>query len=304
MAKLPTNWFVEHVTPDLIQQFSIKDILYSGKTRFQTAEVIDTASYGRCLILDGKIQCSERDEFIYHEALVHPPLITHPNPETVFIAGGGEGATAREVLAHKTVSKAVMVDIDRQVIKLCRRYLPSLSQGSFEDERLELHFGDARNYLAHTQERFDAIIIDLPEPIEEGPAYLLYTEEFYAMLRERLRPQGVISVQSGCAVMGVLLNFIAVNNTLKTVFPRVFPYRAEVPSFGGTWGFALAGEGLDPLALSPAEVERRIAGRISRPLSFYDAETHRGLFSLPKYLRQEMAQENRTIADDRPLFIY
>jgi spermidine synthase len=304
VKEMPTNWFWEYVTPHLIQQFSISDILYSGKSEFQSIQVIDTPSFGKCLILDGKIQCSEADEFIYHESLVHPPMITHPQPETVFIAGGGEGATLREVLAHSTVKRVVMVDIDKKVPDICKEFLPSLGQGSFEDSRVELLHMDAMKYLDETQEKFDVIIIDLTEPLEESPAYLLYTQEFYQGLREKLTQDGLVALQSGSTSMVISLGFIAVANTLRTAFSVVAPYQAEIPSFGGSWGFAVASQNLDPRELSPEEVDRRLSRRVSKPLRFYDGLTHRGMFSIPKYLRDEMAREKRIITKDRPLFTY
>ena len=117
----PSKWFYDRISQDFIQLYRIEEVLYTGQTKFQSAEVIRSGSFGKCLVLDGKIQSSEVDEFIYHEALVQPPMITHPCPETVFIAGGGEGATLREVLSHKTVKRAVMVDIDEEVIALCKK---------------------------------------------------------------------------------------------------------------------------------------------------------------------------------------
>ncbi len=304
MKEMPTNWFWEFVTPHLIQQFSISDILYSGKSEFQSIQVIDTPGFGKCLILDGKIQCSEAGEFIYHESLVHPPMITHPKPETVFIAGGGEGATLREVLGHSTVKRVVMVDIDKEVPDICKRFLPSLGQDSLEDSRVELLHIDAMKYLDETQEKFDVIIIDLTEPLEEGPAYLLYTQEFYQGLKEKLTQDGLVALQSGSTSMVISLGFIAVANTLRTAFSVVAPYQAEIPSFGGTWGFAVASQNLDPRELSPEEVDRRLSRRVSKPLRFYDGLTHRGVFSIPKYLREEMAREKRIITKDQPLFTY
>lgn len=303
MKEIPTNWFLEFVTPDFIQQFSISGILYSGKSKYQSIEIIDTPIFGKCLVLDGKIQSSEKDEFIYHEALVHPAMLLHPGPKAVFIAGGGEGATLREVLAYNTVQKVVMVDIDEEVIDICRRFLPSLHQGSFDDSRLKLYHSDARKYLIETDERFDVVIIDLPEPLGEGPAYLLYTQEFYRIVKDRLTEEGVISLQAGTTCLGITQVFTAVNNTLKTVFPIVTPYEANIPSFGGTWGFSLASKRHNPLKLLTGEVEKRIRTRISKTLKFYDGLTHQGLFFIPKYLREELGKENRVITEKEPLFI-
>ncbi|MDI6815487.1 MAG: polyamine aminopropyltransferase [Dehalococcoidales bacterium] len=300
----PDKWFYDRVSRNLIQLHSIEEILYTGRTKFQSIEIIRCGSFGKCLVLDGKIQSSEVDEFIYHEALVQPAMITHPCPGRVFIAGGGEGATLREVLAHNTVKRAVMVDIDEEVVAICQKFLPNYSQGSFEDKRTELHHVDARDYLAKCGEEFDIIIIDLPEPIEEGPAYLLYTQEFYQLVRDRLTVTGIICVQAGSASWTELLNFTAVSNTLKSVFPIVCPYQIDVPSFGGPWGFCFASSKLNPVLLSPSEVDSRISARSLRGLKFYDGLTHQGMFSLPKHLRDELSRPSRLITDNQPLYIY
>jgi len=300
----PDKWFWDRVSKHLVQMHSIEEVLYTGRTKFQAIEIIRSGSYGRFLVLDSKIQSSDADEFIYHEALVQPPMITHPGPETVFIAGGGEGATLREVLSHKTVRRAVMVDIDEEVIDVCQRFLPDYSRGSFQDPRTEVYYTNAREYLANSNESFDVIIIDLPEPIEEGPAYLLYTEEFYRIVQSKLTANGIISVQAGSASWTELDNLSAVNNTLKSVFPIVCIYQADVPSFGGAWGFCQASSDLSPLALSVAEIDDRISARGLDHLKFYDGLTHQAMFSLPKHLRNELAKPGRLITDDEPLYMY
>ena len=300
----PDKWFYDRVNRNLIQLHSIKEILYSGQTKFQSAELIRSGAFGKCLILDGKIQSSEIDEFVYHQALVQPAMITHPCPETVFIAGGGEGATLREVLSHNTVKRAVMVDIDEEVIAICKKYLPEYSLGSFEDKRTELYHTDARDYLAKCGKAFDIIIIDLPDPIEEGPAYLLYTQEFYQLVRDRLTTNGIISVQAGSASWAELLNFSAVFNTLKSVFPIVCPYQVDIPCFGGPWGFCLASLNLNPVLLSATEIDNRLSARQLKDLKFYDGLTHQGMFSLPRHLRDELPRQARLITDNQPLYIY
>jgi spermidine synthase len=219
----------------------------------------------------------------------------------VFIAGGGEGATLREVLFHKTVRRAVMIDIDPEVIAICQKYLPEYPQGAFEDKRTELRHVDARDYLVKSKETFDIIVIDLPEPIEEGPAYLLYTQEFYRLVRERLTADGLMSVQAGSACLTELLSLSAVYNTLKSVFPIVLPYQVDVPSFGGPWGFCLASVNLTPP--SPDEIDKRISAR-GLNLKFYDGLTHQGMFSLSRPLREELAKQTRLITDKKPLYVY
>lgn len=300
----PNQWFRDPISPNFVQLHRVKEVVYSGKTKFQSLEIIQTSSFGKCLVLDGKIQSSEMDEFIYHEALVHPTMVTHPCPRAVFIAGGGEGATLREVLAHRSVERVVMVDIDQEAVDICRRFLPSMHQGSFEDSRVELLHLDARAYLANSDQRFDVVIIDLTDPLEGGPSYLLYSQQFYRLAQERLALEGILAVQSGCCCWGESAGFVAVYNTLSSVFPLVFPYQADVYSFGGQWGFSLASKQLDPLSLSMEEVDWRVSTRISKSLRFYDGLTHRGMFCLPRHLRQEISQGKSIITDENPLFVH
>ena len=298
------NWFYDHISPDLTVMHSIREKIYSGRTKFQSVDIIKTGSFGTCLILDGKIQSSEADEFIYHEALVHPAMLTHPQPETVFIAGGGEGATLREVLAHRTVKRAVMVDIDEEVVGLCRRFLPLWHEKAFDDPRTELHFVDARKYLDESSEEFDVIIIDLADPLEEGPARLLYTREFYQMVKQRLGPGGIMSVQAESSEWTNLDNFAAIVSTLGDVFPVALPYQVHVPAFLGLWGFVSASQSLDPCKLTPQEVDSRISTRIARELKSYDGLTHQAMFTLPKHIRQQLAASKRVITDKEPISAY
>ncbi len=298
------KWLRDRVSPDLIQFHSLRKVIYSGQTKFQSIDIVETGSFGVCLVLDGKIQSSEKDEFIYHETLVHPPLITHPNPRNVFVAGGGEGATLREVLAHKSVETAVMVDIDQEVVDICRQLLPSFHQNSFNDPRAQLHFTEAREYLEESKEQFDTIILDLVEPMEGGPAYLLYTREFYQLIKGRLKPDGIMSVQAGPTSLINWQTFTAIVNTLKTIFPIVCPYQAYVPAFVDSWGFVCASNSLNPSKLSAKEIEQRLAIRLSKKLKFYDGLTHQALFTLPKHLRHQLAITKRIITDQKPIFTY
>ena len=300
----PDKWFQDKINENFLQLHRLDKVLYQGRTKYQAARVVRSRNLGICLVLDNKIQSSERDEFIYHEALVQPAMIAHPKPERVFIAGGGEGATLREVLRHKTIKKAEMVDIDDQVTALSKKYLPHHSNGALEDKRASVRHVDAREYLKNSKDNFDVIIIDLPDPIEEGPAALLYTQEFYRTVRDKLTDDGLISVQAGSAALTELMNFTAVNNTLKSVFPIVTPYAAHIPCFGGPWGFCIASKKHNPALLTSEDVDRLIAARALKGLKFYDGETHRGMFALPKYIREAMAKQTRIITDKKPLYLY
>jgi spermidine synthase len=298
------RWFSDYISPDLTVLHSIKEKIYSGRSKFQSIDIVNTGSFGICLVLDGKIQSSEADEFIYHEALVHPAMLTHRQPERVFIAGGGEGATLREVLAHKTVKKAVMVDIDEEVVSLCRRLLPSWHQNAFDDPRAELHFVDARRYLDESSDKFDVIIIDLVDPLEQGPARLLYTQEFYQIVKQKLGADGIMSVQAEPAEWRNLDNFTAIANTLRNVFPVARPYQVHVPSFLGLWGFVAASQSLDASELTPQEIDNRISTRISKKLKSYDGLTHQAMFTIPKHIRQQLVASKIIITDKQPISAY
>ncbi|MDD5398521.1 MAG: polyamine aminopropyltransferase [Dehalococcoidia bacterium] len=298
------RWLIDELSDDLVQIHGVRRVLHDRKTRFQHAQISQTHTFGICLVLDGKIQSGEKDEFIYHESLVHPAMLAHPNPEKVFIAGGGEGATLRDVLKHRTVRRAVMVDIDDEVVRLCRQYLPTFHQGAFDDKRAAVLHDDARKYIAETRERFDVAVIDLADPVEEGPARMLYTQEFYKLVRDKLTPGGIMVVQSGQSGWINLHNFVAINGTLKSIFKIVRPYQVYVPSFVDLWGFHTASESLDPARLSPREINSRIADRVSGKLRSYDGIAHRGLFSLPLRLRRKLSRSRRIITDASPIAVH
>ena len=298
------DWHYELITPGLVQTEQRLRVFYRGQTEYQHVEVMDGATFGRTLVLDGKTQSTEVDEFAYHEALVHPSMIAHPNPKSVFVAGGGEGATIREVMSHRSVEQVVMVDIDKQVVDLCREYLPNHHQGSFDDPRLELHHMDALEFLEDTSLRFDVVIVDVPDPLEAGPAYLLFTQEFYSLLKERLRPGGLMVAQSGPTGPAFYEQcFSAVANTVGSVFSDVYLSEAFVPSFGTTWGFVIGSTGPDPTSLSVEETDSRISDRIDGELRFLDGLTLRGMTSVPKYLRKAVDAEEKIITRDNPIFV-
>jgi len=299
-----TPCFQESLCDDSSVTFAIKEILHCKKSEFQAVHVLDTVCWGRALLLDGAMQSTESDEFAFHESLVHPVMLNHPNPKTVFVLGGGEGATMREALRYKSVEKVVMVDIDEECVEACKKHMPQLHQGSFDDPRVEVIFADGKKFIQDTDYTFDVMIFDLADPIEAGPAQLLYTKKFYESCKKRLNPGGLIAVQSGPG--GILTHeqcFSAIHNTLKAVFPSVRPYSAHVPSFYDQWGFVIASldSDFDATALTKDEVDRRLTTLLNvsaDKLRFLDGTSYAGLFALPKLVRQAMADETRVITEE------
>ena len=297
------KWFLETTTPVEGHMHAILRTLASVQTKYQQMEILELADYGKCLVLDGRIQSSQADEFIYHEALVHPGLLAHPRPERAMVIGGGEGATLREILRHKSIRHALMVDIDQEVVEQCKRHLPEMHQGAFDDPRTEVRHDDARVFLEQTSERFDLIVVDLTEPLEEGPACLLFTREFYRLVSDRLSPEGVMTMQAGMTKVGELGFFAAVCRTLREVFPVVAPYQTFISCFGTPWGFALASKGADPRGQSAEAVDRLISTQIAGELGYWDGQTHAHAFALPKHVRDALEKQDRVITDKHPLII-
>ena len=302
MSFIPSDWYCESLTPDLALVSRLNETIFSKETQYQRVDIIDTIPFGRCLVLDGKIQSSEADEFIYHEALVHPALLTHPNPKNILIAGGGEGSTLRETLKNSTVDKVTMVDLDEEVVEICKKYLPHHHAQSFNDSRLVMHYADVMQFLETTDDSYDVIIMDVPDPLEHGPAYQLYTQEFYTLLKSRLTKAGVAVSQAGFAGPTSSQEvFSPIYRTLSTIFPTLAPFRVFLPSFGGMWGFMLVSNHQSSI-ISQTEIDKAIAERITGDLHFYDGETHISIFALPKYLRNGLADEQRVISKNSPIF--
>jgi len=296
------KWFFETTTPVEGHMHAIVRTIASLRTKFQHAEIMETAAYGKVLVLDGRIQSSQGDEFIYHDALVHPGMLTtEAPPRTALIIGGGEGATLREVLRYPSITRAVMVDIDGEVVELCRRHLPEMHQGAFEDRRAEVRHEDARGYLERTTERFDFIAIDLVEPLEEGPACMLFTREFYQLVHGCLTPGGTMTMQAHMTKVGELGFFTTIHRTLSQVFPVVAGYQAFISCFGTPWGFIVASRKIDPTALAPAAVDRLIAERVPGALAHWDGITHQHCFALPRYIRLAIDAQTRVSTDANPL---
>lgn len=285
-------WFKDVGPWNEAHQFAVEKVIHKGQTRFQEVEIFETYEYGEMLALDGLVQSAEDDEYIYHESLVHPALVALASPATALVIGGGEGATIREVLKHRTVTRVVMVDIDKELVELCEEHLDDWHRGSFDDPRLELVFGDGKDYVTQTREKFDCIIIDLTDSLDEGPALALYTEEFYRLVKTRLTEKGMLVVQAMELTGLDYADHMTVRHTLEKMFQHVSSYTSFVPSFWSTWGFVIANDVRDVSRMSCAEVDQVLQDRGLEPmLKFYDGQTHSHMFALSKDVRAILAQQ-------------
>ena len=276
-----TERFSETLYDAYTQVFSVDEMLYRHHTAHQDLIVFHNAKFGRVMALDGIVQTTERDEFIYHEMLAHVPLVAHPKPVSVLIIGGGDGAMLREVRKHPQLERITMVEIDAAVIDMAKTYLPNHSAGAFDDPRLQLVIGDGARFVADTDEKFDVIIVDSTDPI--GPGEVLFQFDFYANCKACLSDGGIIVTQNGVA-------FFQLDEATSTMqsFSRLFAdwhlFSAAVPTYVG--GVMVFGWGTDDCNLRcqpEGELAQRIdsAGLATR---YYSAAIHNGSFALPKYV--------------------
>ena len=256
------------------------------QTPFQVLEVYDTPELGRIFRLDGFNMTSERDEFLYHEPLVHPASIAHPNPRRALVIGGGDGGSAEEFLKHATIERVHMAELDPDVIAIAKAQFSRVHRGAFDDPRMAVTVGDGLAYLRETSVRYDVIAMDLTDPV--GPSVALYSPETFALTKRAMADGGALVLHVGSPFFHPQRVKTTIDS-LRAVFRIVAPYFVHIPLYGAWWGFACASDWLDPRALSVEEADRRIAARGLRDLQFYNGEMHRAIFAQPNYVRALLA---------------
>jgi spermidine synthase len=257
-------------------------LLERRRTPFQLLEVYDTPELGRIFRLDGSNMTSERDEFFYHENLVHPAAVAHPGPKRALVIGGGDGGSSEELLKHSTLEVVHMAELDPVVIEVAKAQFGKVHRGAFDDPRLKVTVGDGLAYLRETEARYDLISMDLTDPV--GPSVELYSPATFALARGAMAPGGALTLHIGSPFSHGARVRSTLDN-LRSVFRRVTPYFVHIPLYGSIWGFACASDTLDPRDMSPAGVERVIERRGIGDLQYYNGEVHRAMFALPNYVR-------------------
>ncbi|PMP94425.1 MAG: spermidine synthase [Candidatus Aminicenantes bacterium] len=254
--------------------FKVRKVLYQKRSAFQKIEIIENDFFGRVLFLDGLVQTTEKDEFFYHEMLVHPALACHPHPDNVLIIGGGDGGALREVLKHP-VKKAWLVEIDEQVIKACEKYFPWLDK-SLSDPRAELAIADGFEFIQRTTEKFDVVIVDSSDPV--GPSAILHAKDFYQKLKKILKPDGIIAAQAGSQLLH-LKEQAQKARYLKKMFHCARFYFGPVPTYPvGTWCYHFLSDKIDPLRVKKL--------RLVPGLKYYNQGIHYASFIEPAFFEQ------------------
>jgi spermidine synthase len=274
-----TEWYEEAYQAHWRQRFEVEEYVYRGRTDYQEAIVFESPLLGRVLVLDGLVQTTERDEFIYHEMISHVAIMAHGAAQDVLIIGGGDGGTLEEVLKHQGVARATMVELDPGVVELARTYLPRISRGAFDDPRTELIFGDGVRFVADSGRQFDVIIVDSTDPF--GPGAVLFTAAFYADCRARLRPGGILVAQSGNPFVE-RARLDACLARLGAVFRDTSFILTSVPAYvGGPFVFAWACDDTGKRALSAGDLGAR---PMPAGLRCYTPAVHAAAFVHPPWL--------------------
>jgi spermidine synthase len=225
---------------------------------------------------------SERDEFFYHENLVHPVAIAHPAPRRALVIGGGDGGSSEELLKHSTLEGVHMAELDPAVIEIARAQFGKVHRGVFDNPKLKVTVGDGLAYLRETSVRYDIVAMDLTDPV--GPSVELYSPATFALAKRAMTANGALTLHIGSPFSHPARVRSTIDN-LRQVFAKVTPYFAYIPIYGSIWGFACASDTLDPREVPPEEVEARIRARGVTDLQYYNGDTHRAAFALPNYVR-------------------
>lgn len=276
------DWYIEDLTGRWRQGLPIKTKLAEIQSPFQKIEMFDTELWGKMLVIDGKIQACDFDEFVYHEMIAHVAMLSHPEPKRVMVLGGGDGGTLREALRHSSVTEATLVEIDREVIRVCQDFMPGLSSCIEGDSRVRLFADDAAIYIREARD-LDVIMVDSSDP--EGPSESLFSLEFYQSLKGALSKEGIIALQAGSPFF-FQEQLKKAFSELKQVFRYVRPYLIAIPTYpGGTWCLVTASDHLDPVNLDPSELAARMGARNLSGLRYYSPQMHHASLTLPPFVQ-------------------
>ena len=274
-------WFSEKHTPSVKFSIQVDRQLYCGQSEFQRIDIFDSKEFGRFLTLDGFMMLTEKDEFIYHEMMVHIPMAVHPAAKKVLIIGGGDGGAIRELVRYPLVEHIDLVEIDELVVEVCKKHLPQTAC-CFNDERVTVHYQDGLKFIRRCENEYDLIIVDSTDPF--GPGEGLFTKEFYGNCYKALKEDGIMVNQHESAFY--LDDAVAMQRAHKRIvesFPISRVYQAHIPTYpSGHWLFGFASKKYHPIEDLKA-VKWNAMGFKTR---YYNTQLHVGAFALPNYVEE------------------
>ncbi len=276
-----SKWIKDRVFKDVGMSLEVSETLFEGKTKYQKIEVYNTPRMGRVLVLDDAIQTTERDEFTYHEMMVHVPINAHGNVKSVLIVGGGDGGALEEVMKHQSIEKVTMVEIDQEVIDVSRKYLPSISKNAFGDSRLNLVIADAVEWVKNATEKFDIILLDRTDAIDGAVEICgqLYSRDFYRNCAKLMTERGIMVAQAGMITFSGK-EIISDLETASQCWRKASIFITSVPAYSGGFQAMLWAANWNITTMSEADIKQR---QSLPDLQYYTPEIHRASFVLPKF---------------------
>ena len=276
-----SEWHFEEQSEGVDLRIRKEKILYTGKSQFQDIEIFESVTFGRIMVIDGYIMLTEKDEFIYHEMIVHPAMAVHPNPRRVLVIGAGDGGVLRELTRYPFVEHIDIVDIDELVIKVCREFLPQTACG-FDDERVNIHIQDGMKFIRKCSDEYDIIIVDSTDPF--GPGEGLFTKEFYGNCFKALKDDGILVNQHESPFYAA--DAVATQRIHKRIvqsFPISRVYQAHIPSYpSGHWLFGFASKKYHPIR----DFDPKRWRSLGIKTRYYNTQLHIGCFALPNYVEE------------------
>lgn len=274
-------WFTENHAKDVRFSMKIDKQLVSKKSRYQRIDVLESKEFGRILTLDGYLMVTEKDEFIYHEMITHIPMAVHPNAKNILVIGAGDGGTIRELTRYDSVERIDMVEIDREVVEVCKEYLPQTAY-KLEDPRVQMYFEDGLKFVRTKQDAYDIIIVDSTDPF--GPGEGLFTKEFYGNCYKALREDGILINQHESPYYAEDAKAMQrAHQRIRTAFPISTVYQLHIPTYpSGHWLFGFASKKYHPVD-DLREEEWNALGLETR---YYNTALHKGCFAIPNYVKE------------------
>jgi spermidine synthase len=292
--------YIEALNPHFGFFYTVKKALLKKKTGFQDLQVLDTDEFGRVLLLDNITQVADRNDWHYHEPMVHPALCCHPHPASVLVIGGGDGGIIREALKYPSVRSIDLAELDGRVIDVSKKYLPRVHGGAFDDPRVRIHVTDGRRFVEKHPGTYDVIIMDLTDP--SGPAARLYTREFFTCVKRSFKNSNGVFVMHSESPLSRPTAFASIQKTLRAAFPEVFPFYLYIHMYGVLWSITLSALQARTFRCSPATIDARLARQGINGLKVYCGATHHSMQTPYPFISDLLSKPSRIITDAKPDF--
>ncbi|GBU22350.1 spermidine synthase [Fibrobacteres bacterium R8-0-B4] len=290
----------EALNPAFGFYYTIKKTLRRAKTKYQRIELVDTDEFGRVLLLDNITQVAEKNEFMYHEPMVHPALACHPNPRSILVVGGGDGGILRETLKYPTVERVELAELDGGVVNFSKKYLTDVHGGCFDDSRVKVNITDGRKFTEDHPGQFDVIIMDMTDPF--GPSTMLYTKEFYRIAKRAMRDSAGVYIMHSESPVARPAAFACIQKTLSSVFKNVNPLYMYIQMYAILWSITMASDRVNPSSIKPAIIDKKLAKLGIKGLKMYNGTTQSAMLTPYPYIQEILERPTRIITDENPEF--